>query len=243
MNDAEAIAESAAQLATGCEERVQFTVIVRQHAPQCRLQRAAMTPGRRKHHECDCPGHLEERAETKRFPALIQQLEAAVFEPASAAGDSGGGADKPHSNPPGNQAVLDLLFAVKARTFGYYHQLRNALFPDYRDAPATSTANALAQIADWAAMACDGTLECSEELVHDIRTGLGRLVRGARITLGHDAPQRMLADTVCGECGGALVVADDASSDVRCIGTPEAPPCGTKYFRWQWVDLLEGEGA
>lgn len=78
------------------------------------------------------------------------------------------------------------------------------------------------------------------DLVVKIRRDLEALVRQARVTLGYEAPQRILADTVCGNCGGALRVASDAQSDVKCAGTESEPPCGTVYKRWEWMELLKG---
>jgi hypothetical protein len=56
--------------------------------------------------------------------------------------------------------------------------------------------------------------------------------------LQYDVPAIPLRDTVCGECGGTLVVAVDADSDVRCVGNLEQASCGKIYFKHMWVDLL-----
>jgi hypothetical protein len=74
-----------------------------------------------------------------------------------------------------------------------------------------------------------------------------RWVKDARLMLGYETRTVMLADTVCGECGGALSVPRDASGDVVCMGKPyddptkAEQPCGTTYSRWDWVELLEGQ--
>jgi len=71
-------------------------------------------------------------------------------------------------------------------------------------------------------------------------------VKSARLLLGYEVRSVMLADTVCGVCGGALSVPRDASGDVVCVGLPyddpqEAQqPCGAVYRRLDWPDLVEG---
>ncbi|MCX4912830.1 hypothetical protein [Streptomyces sp. NBC_00687] len=151
-------------------------------------------------------------------------------------GGDGASGDKPHSNPPGNQEALDLLMAIKADAASCFAALREHLYPTHPQR-AVDTVTALRTLPDWCAMAGGA------EVAGNVREVLRKHVRTARIVLGYDTRQHMLADTVCGDCGGALIVADDASTDVRCIGSPDTPPCGTRYYRWQWIDLLEGEGA
>ena len=50
-------------------------------------------------------------------------------------------------------------------------------------------------------------------------------------------PTKALADTACGNCGGQLVVAADASTSVRCAGDSLNPPCGQEYQHGQWLAL------
>ncbi|MEV5595997.1 hypothetical protein [Streptomyces sp. NPDC052496] len=232
-----------AELAGTWREHIEYDVAVQRHSGVCRTLRAAVTPARRRHHECERPVHTEARAEDRLQPPLIGQLQDAVSE-RSATGDTGsvGVQERPHSNPPGNQEALDCLFAIETDVRRHYALLREVLYPHDR-AVRVSVANALRQIADWCALAADGTLDAGPDLVREVKSDLHRRVRTARIILGYDVVHRMLAETVCGDCGGALSVADDASTDVRCIGTPETAPCGTRYYRWQWIDLLEGSGS
>lgn len=243
MTPAEQVADFVGQLLDGWEERLEYGVLIQQHGPLCRLWRAAISPARRKHYGCECPQALEGRARSAAQLPLIVQLQEAVTEPIASGGGEGGATDKPHSVAPGNQEALDLLLRVTQSAIGHYQRLRMELYPDHGPAIRINGPNALRQIADWCAMASDGTVECGYELVCEVKDDLRKLVRSARIILGYDSPQRMLAQTVCGDCGGALIVADDATSDVRCIGTPDAAPCGNRYYRWDWINLLEGESA
>jgi hypothetical protein len=77
--------------------------------------------------------------------------------------------------------------------------------------------------------------------IRDVVRGLRTMERKIRLFLGYDAQKRLLADTSCDKCGGALIVAEDASSDVRCIGTPSERSCGHVYPRWQWISLYEAQ--
>lgn len=230
------IASLAAQLADGWEERIEYQVTIRRHVALCQIRRSAMSPARRKHYECGCPEGVEARARTVQLSSLIEQLQEAIAEPVSMTGGDGASGDKPHSNPPGNQEALDLLMAIKADAASCFGALRQQLYPAHPQR-AVDTVTALRTLPDWCAMAGGA------EAAGNVRETLRKHVRTARIVLGYDTRQSMLADVVCGDCGGALIVADDASTDVRCIGSPDAAPCGTRYYRWQWIDLLEGEGA
>lgn len=243
MTPAEYVASLVGQLVDGWEERIEYHVNIQTHVTLCQIRRSAMSPAKRKHHQCGCPLHTEARARSSIQSPLMDQLQEAVTEPTVTGGGEGGATDKPHSVAPGNQEALELSLRVSQAAIRHYQQLRAALYPDHAPGIRVSGPNALRQIADWCAMAGDGTVECGEDLVCEVKEDLRKLVRSARIILGYDSPQRMLESTVCGTCGGALIVADDASTDVRCIGTPDAPSCGTRYYRWQWIDLLEGEGA
>lgn len=78
----------------------------------------------------------------------------------------------------------------------------------------------------------------AHDLIMDLRRDLQQYVHRARLLLGYDVPMRMLADTVCGECGGGLMVADDASSDVICVGSPSTERCGRRYDHTEWIQLL-----
>lgn len=75
-------------------------------------------------------------------------------------------------------------------------------------------------------------------LVHELAGSARKWVNKGRIMLGYQKPHVQLQSTVCGECGGALAVASDASSDVRCVGTPTDPACGHVYRRENWLELL-----
>lgn len=77
------------------------------------------------------------------------------------------------------------------------------------------------------------------DLARDVMKATDRWVAKAKASLKLTVSEAMFGDTVCGNCNGGLAVAWDNSSDVRCIGTPAAPPCGTSYPMSEWVALYE----
>lgn len=236
--DPEYVASLVAQLVDGWEERVEYHIKIKRHTLLCQALCVTMPPGKRKHYECTCPDDLEERISTQWQPPLIDQMQEAVTEPVSVAGGGGASGDKPHSNPPGNQEALGWLHDVQRDALGRYEALHGVLYPAHRLRPQHFV-NALRTLPDWCAIAADSELY---EVVSETKEILRKRVRSARIILGYDTPVSVF-EYRCGECGGALIAAADATTDVRCIGTDDAPSCGMKYFRYQWAELLEGEGA
>lgn len=105
----------------------------------------------------------------------------------------------------------------------------------------------------------DGTLVdaalADEDTGRRIAARLRALVARARVAAGYDAPVVTLRDVCCPACGGPLMVRADASSAVWCGGVlpvaGPAPaddpdcvplgwaPCGARWPRGGWVQLLE----
>jgi hypothetical protein len=81
------------------------------------------------------------------------------------------------------------------------------------------------------------------DLAHEVRRLTDKWVDMARRTLNHTVPDTMFANTVCGNCGGALVDVREPGQQpvVRCKGTPAEPPCGTEYPPSEWLKLYQGE--
>jgi hypothetical protein len=152
----------------------------------------------------------------------------------------GGGA---RSRPPATEA-LELLDAIDAGARRLCVELRSAA----RQQPGrrVDTAAALRELVGLVSLVDEATA----------RSALARVrswVLAARVLLRYDAPIVALRDVVCRACGGELRVRADASSDVWCAAhiSVEGPayegepwpvtyPCGQRYPRWQWIELLEG---
>lgn len=180
--------------------------------------------------------NVESRAKTIRHAALLVQLAEAAH---SKSGGNNGGSNpnKAGSRPPLNTAPLDLIDTITEQAQYHYHELctqANGKAPTLvRKRPVSQTLHNLACVAST----CDVSLrECAR--------AAQMWVRKARVMLGYEKPQVLLRDTVCGTCGGALIVATDASTDVRCIGNSgDTHGCGQVYPRYSWLDLLEEGGS
>lgn len=165
---------------------------------------------------------IEARAASVRQPGLIEQLTSEVsgYTPVSTGARWG----QPGSRPPGTLDLLDLVNHIDAWLHGQDGLAR-------RGTTRRQKLRGLVSVADVR----------GGEWTHEVLRDLRRFRKTARIMLQYDVPAVPLRDTVCGACGGTLVVAVDADSDVRCVGDilQDQPSCGMVYHKWAWVDLLE----
>lgn len=164
-------------------------------------------------------GHLEARAASVRQPGLLTQLldEVSGYSPV-ALGERWG---QKGSKPPGTLDYMDLVHQID----GYLDQQLGRMTRTREGRMCALVSVSGIRGPEWT----NGT-------IRDLR----RYRKTARIMLQYDTPSVSLRDTVCGECGGTLVVAVNVDSDVRCVGNEERVSCGMVYERWRWVDLLEG---
>lgn len=198
-------------------ERVEFCTPVCVHTCACKEDQLMLTSAMLKHFVCMCPLRLEQRVTRVRQASLLDQLtgEASGYAPTQLGGIRGG---KPKSKPP---ATLDMMELVGTIEQFVADRDGKTLRDRLRALVSYSMADSTDLWTDWA---------CAQ---------VRRYIKTARIMLQYDVPSRVLRDVVCGECGGALVVAIDATSDVRCVGGEETTACGQVYRRYEWVDLLE----
>lgn len=70
-----------------------------------------------------------------------------------------------------------------------------------------------------------------------------RWVDLARRTLKITVQETIFDKIVCGNCGGGLATpaGNRGDHDVRCVGTPSAPPCGETYPPGEWLRLYEDQ--
>jgi hypothetical protein len=162
---------------------------------------------------------IEARTANVRQPGLIKQLtgEVSGYSPVTL-GERWG---QKGSKPPGTLDLMDLV-----------HQIDMWLF----DIKPYGRLNRAERLRSLVSIAMTRGPEWTNGTIRDLR----RFRKTARIMLQYDTPSVSLRDTVCGECGGTLVVAVHVDSDVRCVGNEERVSCGMVYERWRWVDLLEG---
>ena len=173
-------------------------------------------------------GKREARRTTRRHEGLIAQLELNSTTPLQSR-VGGGGGGKPGSRPPINQVYADMVDTIHEQAL-----IAHALLARDDD-PVPIVLGVILENLRLMVMTEYATKahECGT-----VARMLNKWVHDARVLLGYESRKVVLADTVCGQCGGTLVVAIDATSDVRCVGTEEGDPCGMVYSRLEWVSLL-----
>lgn len=184
-------------------------------------------------------GNTEKRAKTVRHPALVAELQAAATETLTvkAGGGGRGSASKAGSRPPLDLTPLALLDDVRAEAVALHDELVLAVtgvFP-----PLVNDKSLPVLLHNVVAML--GQVQHTKPgVVNRAHRYARRWVRQSRLALGHDQRHVMLRSSVCGGCGGALMVAPDASTDVRCVGYPDGEGgCGTVYERAHWIELWQ----
>jgi hypothetical protein len=174
-------------------------------------------------------GQREARRAVRRYDGLLRQLAEQSTTPLPSRGQNGPGGGKAGSRPTMNMVYANAVDTIEENAWIAWELLCG---PGYNSEWGLSLLLAhlydhVKGYADERPDECATVARMARKWVHD-----------ARVLLGYESRKVTLADTVCGECGGTLVVAIDATSDVRCIGTASAEPCGMVYGRLEWVSLL-----
>lgn len=234
MHDVEKIRELFSQLVSGWPEHIEYAERITVHSQICR---AARIPAG----ACPCPHVIEKRARTIRHAPLVAQLQTAASQTLAAGSGDGGrpAPNKPGSRPPVHLAPLALLDDITAEVHYWHDVLRMECGYEVSAIHSGRVASVLMNM-----------LPLVEKLAHErpsvvaqVHDAARKWVRDARLLLGHDQKQALLPDTVCGECGGGLIVAKDASTSVRCIGAADSGGCGTEYTRARWLELAAESGG
>lgn len=209
MTDIERLGQSVQMLVNGWSERIEYKVRINDV--------------------------IEARAKSVRHNALLAQLHEAALHGTSNGSSNGGSTNKPGSRPPLNMAPLNLVDSITEQAQYHYHSLCTMV---NAKPPSLMRKRPVIQTLHHIVVTALNAHEYPQE-VREVTRAAQMWVRKSRVMLGYEKPHVLLKDTVCGTCGGALVVASDASSDVRCIGTNAGPSCGQVYPRYQWLDLMQ----
>ncbi|MEU3052247.1 hypothetical protein [Streptomyces griseus] len=184
--------------------------------------------------ECACPTVIENRAKGIKHAGLLEQLRSFALD-----GDPGhrddcerGAPNKPGSRPPGMMAGFNLLDEITCEANMLYDQVLIDI-GNHRELALVAFPGVLSRMTR-VAQDCE---QSKPDTVREIRMHFAKWVRDARKVLSHDERASLLANTLCGECGGGLAAYRDT---VKCIGTPEASSCGVVYGKEDWLDLLGG---
>lgn len=174
---------------------------------------------------------IEQRASNVWQQPLVTQLRLARFAKRVTAKDGGGSPGKSHKKPPppGNlEETDDIIHAIAAVA------CKGRGFADRNSGPTPYAQDAILHLVILKDEACKLSAWQLAEMTHE----LSRVVRRARIHLGYESDEMQFADTVCGDCGGALAAERHAPTEVRCAGSPLADSCGRVYTWHQWGELL-----
>lgn len=173
-------------------------------------------------------GGYERRGCVRRFDSLLSQLWTNSITPLAVSGQSSGSSpNKAGSRSPVNQVYADLIDTIHEQANDAWSLLEG------ESSPPCALPVLLGELHSAVA-------RCPVDnagAAHQVVRMAAEWVRRARVALGYETRTVQLADSVCGQCGGTLVVAADASTDVRCIGTSAAESCGMVYGRMQWLAL------
>jgi len=166
---------------------------------------------------------------------LIAQLYEYSMTMTSKAG-SGHSTNKPESRPPGNQIAMYLVDQITEEARELYERFSVAFNDNVR---ASSIAwYVLADLLHYCRQAVNGDIVSLYPLIRDVEHASAQWVKQVRILLKYDVREIILGEVSCHVCGGKLAVAEDASTDVRCIDSS----CAEVYPRSQWVQML-ADGA
>lgn len=174
---------------------------------------------------------IEQRAENRWQQPLVTQLRLARFAKRVTVKDGGGSPGKSHKKPPppGNlEETDDIIHAIAAVA------CKGRGFADCNSGPTPYAQDAIFHLV----VLKQDSHKLSAWQLAEMTRQLARVVRRARIHLGYESDEMQFADTVCGDCGGALAAERHAPTEVRCVGTPLAESCGRVYTWAQWGELL-----
>jgi hypothetical protein len=213
-------------LVRGWTESIDYRVKIAVHNPGCANKEEGVEI------ECACPTVVENRAKGIKHAGLLEQLRSFALD-----GDPGhrdecerGAPNKPGSRPPGMMAGFHLLDEITCEANMLYDQVLIDI-GNHREYALISFPGVLSRMVRV-------SQDCEQgrpETVRAIREGFRKWVKDARRVLSHEERASLLADTVCGECGGGLAA---YRTTVKCIGSPDTPSCGVVYGKDDWLDLL-----
>lgn len=156
------------------------------------------------------------------------------------------------SRGPGPEAVLEAYVDVVASIEGTRQAMRAAAGKSR--GPRQPAASSLREMTRLLLEVRDGRPVLDDTWARRALVRAKSWASTARLALSYDAPVVELTGCQCSECGGRLLVREDASSNVWCAGVPgrvwvgpawEGEPwpmvdrgCGTTWRRHEWPALL-----
>lgn len=214
-------------LGDGYKERVEYKIPVKYH------DKATCTGG-----TCECPVKEESRTRMAKRPGLLEQLREyqqnrdTDRNPKAARG-------APRVKKPKLHPELGGFLALDEITCDA-NMLLDRIFEEAgRDRTWLVERGGIASVMNGLPYQVQQFVEARPDLARDVLKATDKWIRQAKAALRVSVADAMFEGYVCENCGGALSVAWDNSTDVRCAGSPETPPCGHTYPMSEWVQLYE----
>jgi len=228
------LTENCEGLAKGYTEEVEQTVKVAYHSRECKYVGTAPK-------DCSCPVMNEKR--TRRVPRkpLLEQLEEwqANCEPSRLPKAERGA---PRVKTPKLHPELRGLLTLDEIVTDAYRVIDRALEEVGRD--RTWTAQKATTMIGGLPMQAVYFVDEYPDVVRRLIRKTSTWLRSARSTLMITTGESIFDKVVCGNCGGGLSspYGNRGEDAVRCVGSPESPPCGETYPPSEWITLYE-QGA
>lgn len=231
------IRENCDLLYQGYNEAVEYKLPVGYHSTGCPW--TAVTTKVTKECKLTCRVVHEARTRNVRRKALLEQLQ--DFQqnkdvdrnPKAARG-------APRVKTPKCHPELAGFFALDEIVTDIYATVDRAMEESGRDRGwvASPTKYILAGLANQMTYLLDD----HEDIVRHVERKVAGWVSTARRTLKITVADSIFDGMVCGNCGGGLASpnGNQGESAVRCVGTPDEPPCGHEYPMSDWLSLYEG---
>lgn len=228
----ERLTENVGLLVYGWREKIEYEVPVRYHDKgQCSFASRAKNGD-----VCSCPVRNEKRSRHIQVDCLLDQLKE-YAKSKDVDRNPQAARQPPRVKKIKNNPELNGFFTLDEITCDAYMVIDKAY--EEADLDRTVTSRPLTEVLGGLILKMGELAEGRPDLVRDMVKATGKWVSMARHTLNMTVSEAQFSGTVCGNCQGGLAVAWDNSSDVRCIGTPTAPPCGETYPMSEWVSLYE----
>lgn len=228
----ERLTDNVGQLVYGWREKVEYMVPIRYHDKgQCTFA-TRMKNG----DICNCPIKNEKRARHIQVDCLLDQLKE-FAKSKDVDRNPKAARQAPRVKKVKFMPELNGFFTLDEITCDAYMLIDRAY--EMADLDRTISSRPLSEVLGGLVIQMGQIVEARPDIVRDMVKATGKWVASARRTLNLTVADAMFEGVVCENCGGALSIAWDNSSEVKCIGSPSAASCGHTYPMSEWVALYE----
>lgn len=227
----EKLYENVKQLAHGWREKTEYTVPIRYHITTCSVSNRIRNGDR-----CECPTKDEKRTRHIKVDGLLDQLKE-YLKSKDVDRNPQAARQAPRVKKPKTNSDLNGFFTLDEITCDAYATIDRIYEDGGRDRMLAT--QPIHEVIGSLTYQMGQIVDSRPDLVRDAIKATGKWVNMARRTLNLQVADAMFEGVVCDNCGGALSIAWDNASDVKCIGSPSAPSCGHTYPMGEWMSLYE----